>query len=469
MLFSSLSFLLFFLPLLFSLYYVIPSIRYKNVILFVFSLIFYAWGEPKYILLMIFSIVFNYTFVLIIEMFKNRGNIIIARIIFVSLLMVNVNLLVIFKYSDFLIRNINRFFGLGINLLNLTLPIGISFYTFQIMSYVIDAYCEKVKVQKNLITLGTYIVLFPQLIAGPIVRYKTIENELEIRNIYLDNIYNGLSRFIIGLGKKIIIANQVALIADKIFEQKIGSIGIEIAWLGIIAYSLQIYFDFSGYSDMAIGLGRILGFNFLENFDYPYIAKSVTEFWRRWHISLSTWFRDYVYIPMGGNRVKKLRWIANIFVVWFLTGLWHGASWNFVLWGLYYGFILVFEKLILSNLITYVPNFIRHIYTLFVIIMGWVIFRLRSIKRIITYSLALIGYYGHSEVTLFYNLSITSLLIYVVFGVVGSTPLLNNLIKKINKNGLVSAGYDIVLITVFLVCILFLINNSFNPFIYFRF
>jgi alginate O-acetyltransferase complex protein AlgI len=418
---------------------------------------------------MIFSIINDYIYALIICDLKKKGNIIGAKTALISSIAINLGLLIFFKYSDFIILNINYLCSMNLSKLNLLLPIGISFYTFQTMSYTIDVYKGKVEVQNNLVTLGTYVVLFPQLIAGPIVRYETVEKELKDRTVSLDDIYTGLSRFIIGLGKKIIIANQVALIADKIFKINIKDIGLEIAWIGIIAYTLQIYFDFSGYSDMAIGLGRIFGFTFLENFNYPYISQSITEFWRRWHISLGSWFRDYVYIPLGGNRVKVLRWILNIFIVWFLTGLWHGASWNFIIWGLYYGVILIIEKEIIIRLKISLPTAVKHIYTLFMIMIGWVIFRTETLIEAKNYIIALFGGYGHSNFILFHSLSIVGSMVFIILGIIGSTPLIKNLFNKLNRYFIPSLIYDICLIIIFLGSLLFLINRSFNPFIYFRF
>ncbi len=469
MIFSSLSFLFVFLPLLVIVYYISPSIRYRNLVLFVFSLIFYAWGEPVYITLMIISIINDYIHALIISSFKNKKNMIGAKTALISSIFINLSLLIIFKYSSFIITNVNKIFLINLNTINFSLPIGISFYTFQTISYTVDVYKNRVKAQKNIIILGTYVALFPQLIAGPIVRYKTIENELQNRSVSWEDIYIGISRFIIGLGKKVLIANQVGLIADKIFSLGINDLGFTIAWTGIIAYTLQIYFDFSGYSDMAIGLGKVFGFKYLENFRYPYISQSVTEFWRRWHISLGSWFRDYVYIPLGGNKVTTLRYSINIFVVWFLTGLWHGSSWNFIIWGLYYGVILIIEKKLFLNLKFSLSKIIKHIYLLIVVMFGWVVFRTDSIAEAKTYIFALLGGFGNSKLNLFYDLSIVSLFPFIVLGIVGSTPLIKKLFDKINQYIIGSILYDVFLLIVFLGCLLFLINDSFNPFIYFRF
>ena len=467
MVFSSFTFLLLFLPITIILYYLIPKKRrnIRNFVLLVMSLIFYAWGEPIYILLMLVSIIVNYILGRVIG--KNHN-----RLLFVLGIIFNVGLLFFYKYSDFLIINLNRLFNLNIKLLDLSLPIGISFYTFQIMSYIIDVYNEKVDVQKNILTLATYITLFPQLIAGPIVRYITVEKELLDRNESFDNFANGARRFIVGFGKKIIVANNVALIADAVFDSNPNTIGSVLVWIGAIAYTLQIYFDFSGYSDMAIGLGRMFGFNFLENFNYPYISKNITDFWRRWHMSLSTWFRDYVYIPLGGNRVSKIRWLRNIFVVWFLTGLWHGASWNFVLWGLYYGFLLVIEKLLLNNIIKKMPNIIAHIYSIVFIIIGWIIFRVEDISKLKTFIISLFSFTSSDFIAFISkNTAVISALPYMIIGVVASTPIVNNLYKKI-KNSSNKIAYllcDIVILIIFGISIMFLESSSYNPFIYFRF
>ena len=342
MVFSSLTFLLLFLPITLFFYFIIPKTKtnLRNIVLLIVSLIFYAWGEPIYILLMMFSIIINYFLGLILDKSNKRKLWLIISIFF------NIGLLFFFKYTDFFLSNLNNLFNIEIPLLNLTLPIGISFYTFQILSYVIDVYRKEVQVQKNILKLATYITLFPQLIAGPIVRYITICDELNKRDESIKNFASGLRRFILGLGKKVIIANNVAILADAVFNNSPNGVGSLIIWLGAIAYTIQIYFDFSGYSDMAIGLGKMFGFNFLENFNYPYIAKSITDFWRRWHISLSSFFRDYLYIPLGGNRCSKIKWFRNIFIVWFLTGLWHGASWNYIVWGVILWYNFSFRKII---------------------------------------------------------------------------------------------------------------------------
>ena len=465
MLFSSLTFLFAFLPTLIILYYVIPNRTFRNVILLLFSLGFYAWGEPIYILLMIFSILFNYFMALIID--KNSNG--TKKLIFVLTLLVNIGLLAYFKYMDFFITNINNIFSINLPLMNIALPIGISFYTFQIMSYIIDVYRGDVKVQKNVIIVGTYVSLFCQLIAGPVVRYQTVEDELQNRKENFDDFSNGLRRFIIGLGKKVIIANNVGLIASAAFNAGKTDLGLSFAWVGALAYTLQIYYDFSGYSDMAIGLGRMFGFHFLENFNYPYTALSITDFWRRWHISMSSWFRDYVYIPLGGNRVPKWRWFLNIFIVWFLTGMWHGAEWNFIVWGLYYGLILVIEKLFMGKLLNKLPKFIRFIYSIVLIMIGWVIFNCTSFNQIGTYIGAMFGANGMNSIKVFYNLSIAHLWPYMLLGIIGSTPIIKKLYDKLNSKVVTGIVYDVFLLGVLFLCVMYLVNSSFNPFIYFRF
>ena len=335
MLFTSISFLYYFLPLVLIIYFIVPK-KFKNLVLLIFSLLFYFYGEPKYILLMLFEILVSFIGAILIDKYKDKSILILT-------LFIHIILLIIFKYTDFFITNINNIFNTNFKLLNIALPIGISFYTFQIISYLIDVYKGKVKVQKNIIKLATYVSLFPQLIAGPIVRYEVIANELDNRKHSFEDFAIGVRRFTIGLAKKVLIANILGELCTKfnLVEER----SIILYWLFAISYMLQIYFDFSAYSDMAIGLGRIFGIHFPENFNYPYISKSITEFWRRWHISLSTWFRDYIYIPLGGNRVSKIKFLRNILIVWLLTGLWHGASWNFIIWGLSFGILLIIEKL----------------------------------------------------------------------------------------------------------------------------
>ena len=477
MLFSSLTFLFIFLPLVLLIYFISKD-KYKNIILLIFSLIFYAYGEPRYIALMLFSIVLNYFAAILIDKYLDNKN--KVKLFLVLDISINLLLLIIFKYTNLIISTINGIFKISIDkltifnidILKLTLPIGISFYTFQLISYVIDVYRKDVKVQKNIFSLGTYIAFFPQLIAGPIVRYETIEKELKHRTHSFEKFVCGFKRFIIGLGKKVIIANNVAFIADQIIDsQYFTSYGTGVIWIAMIAYSLQIYFDFSGYSDMAIGLGKIFGFTFLENFNYPYIAKSITDFWRRWHISLSSWFRDYVYIPLGGNRVKKGRWIINLFIVWTLTGLWHGASWNFMFWGLYYGIILVIEKLFLNKLLEKSPSFIKWLYSIILIIIGWTIFRIEDIS-LLRETLHKMFVFQKTDWLQFIRLNyhLISYFVYFILGLLLIFPLVGNIMTKIEKKS--KLGHNInnlFVLIVFILSILFLIKATYNPFIYFRF
>ena len=424
MLFSSLTFLFGFLPILLILYFIIKNRKYKNVVLLIFSLLFYAWGEPKYILLMLLTILIVYIFGILIDKFDREKKLTLKKLSLILCIILVLGSLIFSKYSNFLIENINSIFNTKINLINVIMPIGISFYTFQILSYIIDLYNKKIKLQKNYFSLALYVSLFPQLIAGPIVRYETVEEEIDNRKETKEDVIAGTKRFIIGLSKKVIIANQMALLADLIFNKHNGSYGTSIIWLGTLAYTLQIYFDFSGYSDMAIGLGRIFGFHFLENFDYPYISKSVTEFWRRWHISLSTWFRDYVYIPLGGNRVNKFKWIRNIILVWLLTGLWHGAAWNFIIWGIYYGLLLLFEKLFLNKLLNKLPSIINWLYTFIIVMIGWMIFRSNSLNELLLFIKTMFVYKQTDWLTILAdNLSTFNSLIFIVPAFILSFPI----------------------------------------------
>jgi len=466
MVFSSLVFIFVFLPLFFLIYFISKD-KLKNSILLIASLFFYSWGEPKYVFLMIFSILINYILARLIEKDKKR-----SKLFLIIAIIINFGLLFGFKYINFAVENLNLILMLDINTVDILLPIGISFYTFQAVSYVIDVYRGKVAAQKNIITMGAYIALFPQLIAGPIVRYSTIEKQLADRKVTLEKFADGARRFIIGLGKKVIIANNVAIIADTIFNSSsLGEYGALILIIGVLAYTFQIYFDFSGYSDMAIGLGKMLGFDFLENFNYPYISKSITDFWRRWHISLSSWFRDYVYIPLGGNRVSKWKWIRNILIVWACTGLWHGASWNFVLWGLYFAVILLLEKLFLNKYLEKLPSLIRWLYAFVLICVGWVIFRIENVNEIFAV-LGNIFTLKSSDFISFLanNYDLLNYIPYMLIAAIGSAPFINNLYKKMsNEKGILSYVYDLWIVIIFLVSIAFLLQSTYNPFIYFRF
>ena len=420
MVFSSLLFLFYFLPAVLAVYFIVPR-RAKNVVLLLFSLFFYAWGEPVYIFLMLFSICMDYLLGLWMERAKQAPG--RAKKVLALAVVLNVALLGFFKYADFFVENLNALTGLAIPALQIPLPIGISFYTFQAMSYLIDLYRGDVPVQRNIISFGTYVSLFPQLIAGPIVRMRTVVGELADRRENFDDFSSGVKRFVTGLGKKVLIANTVGAVWSQISAMDIRELPVLTAWIGLFAFTFQIYFDFSGYSDMAIGLGRMFGFHFLENFDYPYISKSITEFWRRWHISLSSWFKEYVYIPLGGNRKGIPKQIRNILIVWLLTGFWHGASWNFVAWGLYFGVLLIVEKLFLLRFLKKLPAFFQHVYTMLLVMLGWAIFSFDSLGNGIAYIRALFGGYGQpiwdgGGVYLLYT-NIALLLI----AAVGSTPL----------------------------------------------
>ncbi len=465
MVFSSFTFLFIFLPLVLLTYFLAKKRQLRNIVLLVFSLIFYAWGEPVYVILMLLSIIVNYFIALKIERRKRgKKKWMIIDVIF------NLGVIGFFKYGNFMIQNINTVFHSNIVEMNLALPIGISFYTFQVLSYVIDVYRKTVPAQKSMVNLGMYVTLFPQLIAGPIVRYETVAKEIENRKENFSEVVEGLKRFFIGLGKKVLIANQMALIADTIYGGDLANTGTVSLWLAAISYTLQIYFDFSGYSDMAIGLGRMFGFHFLENFNYPYIAKSITDFWRRWHISLSTWFRDYVYIPLGGNRVSTLKWLRNILVVWLLTGLWHGASWNFILWGVYYGVILIIEKVFLGRIIEKLPKVLQHIYALFFIIIGWVIFRVEDFSQMGIVLQKMFTWQASGIIdNIVLNFDIFSSLPYVLIGIIGSMPLWTKVREKRKQTNSYLIVSNLWSFGIFILSICFLLVATYNPFIYFRF
>ena len=465
MLFTSISFLYYFLPALIIIYFITPK-KYKNIILLIASLLFYFYGEPKYVFLMILEIIIAYIGAILIDKYKNQ-----SKNILIITLFIHVFLLIIFKYTDFIIQTINDISNANIKLLNIALPIGISFYTFQIISYIIDVYNGKVKVQRNIIKLATYVSLFPQLVAGPIVRYQTIEKELDNRVHSFNNFAYGIRRFTIGLAKKVLIANALGELCSKTFlaDEKT----VVFFWIFGISYMLQLYFDFSAYSDMAIGLGRIFGFHFPENFNYPYISKSITEFWRRWHISLSTWFKDYVYIPLGGNREGKYKQIRNILIVWLLTGIWHGANWTFLIWGLLFGIILIIEKIWLNKFMEKLPSFIRRIYVLFIVMILFIIFNSDNMSVALTNIKGLFGMNGEAFVNDYTLHYLKSYLPVLIIALLGSTPFIKILIDKLRKNKYVNNIINIIepiLIVVILVVVTsYLIDNSYNPFLYFRF
>ena len=427
--------------------------------LLIFSLLFYSWGEPKYIVLMVATIVANFFIAKGISRYRKYDKLLLTiGVIF------NIGMLFVFKYTNFFLVNIGKVFNIDTPTIELVLPIGVSFYVFQILSYVIDVYRGKVQVQNNICTLGTYISFFPQLIAGPIVRYASIEKQLARRTHSVKKFCSGLRRFMAGFAKKILIANNVALLADAVFNNSgLPEFGWQIILVGTLAYTLQIYYDFSGYSDMAIGLGKMFGFKFEENFNYPYSATSITDFWRRWHISLSVWFRDYVYIPLGGNRCSKLKWIRNFLVIWLLTGFWHGASWNYVLWGLFYAVILLFEKIFLGKWTKRIPGFLRWVVTFAIVNVGWILFRVESGAYILMILKNILLGQGLSiDGFLADNFTIVYYFIFVIAGMIFMFPV----VKSLRKLGLF---YDMLLLVVFIISIFALVNNSYNPFIYFRF
>ncbi|MBQ8360070.1 MAG: MBOAT family protein [Oscillospiraceae bacterium] len=459
MVFSSIPFLYYFLPAVIVCYFLAPK-GLKNTVLLLFSLVFYAWGEPKYVLLMAGTILAFYLCGLAI------GKTVKYKKFFLILsIAVGVGLLGVFKYADFFISGFSAATGLSVPLLRLALPVGISFYTFQSLSYTIDVYRGSVPVQKNIITFGAYVTLFPQLIAGPIVRYVDVSRELNSRTHSWDGICTGARRFLVGLGKKILIADQFALLTQLFRQSEAPS--VLFYWLYAIAFMLNIYFDFSGYSDMAIGLGRIFGFHFMENFDYPYISRSITEFWRRWHISLGSWFRDYVYIPLGGNRVNKVRWALNILAVWMLTGLWHGAAWNFVLWGLLFGVLLLIEKGI--PFLQKLPAMVRHLYVLLLVCISFVLFNAESISQAGRDLAGMFGFAGVPLVTgetLYY---LRSFAVLFAVGILGATPLVKRAADRILPTRFGAVLEPLGLIALLLLCTGYLVDGSFSPFLYFRF
>lgn len=525
MVFSSVVFLFLFLPLVLVCYFIVPN-KVRNIILLLFSLLFYAWGEPVYILIMIASTVCAYFFGRRIGYYLDRQQKKSAKRVLIFSIVVHLGILIFFKYTDFFIVNLNRMLDLNMKTLDLALPIGISFYTFQILSYLIDVYWGKVKVQKNFVHLATYVSLFPQLIAGPIVRYQTVEEELSSRTETLSDFAIGVRRFILGLGKKVLLANTLGELFTTIHALPDSKQSVVMLWLGALAFTAQIYYDFSGYSDMAIGLGRMFGFHFLENFHYPYVARSITDFWRRWHISLSSWFKDYVYIPLGGNRKGLLCQYRNIFIVWLLTGFWHGAEWTFILWGVFFGILLMMEKSGGLRILQKLPVFVQHVYTMFFVVISWTIFSADNLQDLLH---TLKGMFFLSGLPLYNgqtNYYLCSYFVLFLFAIIGSTPLLKNfyekhilVTKKLSKNytyvmgSLNTAGdittnseekyiaavnehnkmshwdkqtYDdiyrwtksdyiktvfelLCLFGVFLLSIAYLVSASFNPFLYFRF
>lgn len=458
MVFSSILFIFRFLPIAMGIYFLTPK-KLKNLSLLILSLIFYSWGEPRYFLLMIASIFVDYFISINIE--KNNKNKKIKILLLAISIIFNVGILFFFKYINFFIENINSIFNMSLNNVKITLPLGISFYTFQTMSYTIDVFFGKVKAEKNIINFGAFVCLFPQLIAGPIVKYIDISKELKNRDINLDEIQEGIRLFILGLGSKVLIANNIGSLWNEVETMGFNNISTILAWMGIIAFSLQIYFDFNGYSLMAIGLGKILGFNFPNNFNYPYESRSITEFWRRWHITLGQWFKQYVYIPLGGNRLGRARTYFNLFIVWFLTGLWHGASYNFILWGLYFFILICIEKNGLLNLLNK-HKLISHIYTIFFILVGWVLFAVIDLNQIINFLKKMFIFNAGNEWIYYLRNYIITYTIAIIF----STSFLKKIYNKFVKSNIVDT---IILITIFLLSIAYLVDSSYNPFLYFRF
>lgn len=471
MVFSSIVFLFRFLPIFFICYYLAPQ-RMKNFILLLGSLFFYAWGEPVYIVLMLFSTISDYIHGRLIYRCRGRKT---ASWLLLSSVVINLLLLGFFKYGDFLIQTVNSVAGTNFPLLNLPLPIGISFYTFQTMSYTIDVYRGEAKVQNNLLDFGVFVTMFPQLIAGPIVKYRNVEKQLHEREMDVYGVSYGLKRFVTGLAKKVLIANNLGELWTEISAMNYGEISVFTAWLGILAFAFQIYFDFSGYSDMAIGLGACLGFHFPENFNFPYISASVTEFWRRWHISLSSWFKEYVYIPLGGNRKGLARQLVNILIVWLLTGIWHGADWTFLLWGLWFAVFLILEKLFLGRVFSTLPKLFGRVYACLVVLLGWVLFALDTIPQIQGYFGAMFGM-GSGVLLDRQGLYLGGqYLLLLVLAAVASTPLIHNMIRKLSsaKTGYAMAlyrlGEKVVPPVLLLLSVAYIVDATYNPFLYFRF
>ncbi len=466
MVFSSTIFLCVYLPLVLLGYYICPK-KGRNLFLLIVSLVFYAWGEPKYVFLMIFSILVNYIFGRLMD--KNRGRQKRMKLLLVLSVVIDLGLLSVFKYTDFIITNVNAIFGSSFDLLNIALPIGISFYTFQAMSYTIDVYRNDVRVQKNLIDFGMYITMFPQLIAGPIVRYADVQDQLAERSVTTADFSEGVMRFVVGLGKKVLLANQMGAVWSEIYALG-GDVSALMAWTGAIAYTFQIYFDFSGYSDMAIGLGRMFGFKFPENFRYPYQSVSITDFWRRWHITLSTWFKEYLYIPLGGNRCGLARQALNLLIVWSLTGFWHGAGWNFVMWGLYYFVILFIEKLFLLKALDKLPKLFRHVYALLLIVIGWGIFASDDVSVLLPYLGSMFGANGAVGGMDVYTLFTKAVLLIICC--VASTELPKRLFLSATGAMNEKAAFTIksvMTIALLALSMILLIGDSYNPFLYFRF
>ncbi len=466
MLFSSMTFVYLFLPIV-SLIYICAKKELHNAILLFASIIFYAWGEPRYLAIMLLTIIVNYAGAIAIEKFESH-----KKIPLIITILINLSFLAYFKYFNFIIDNINTIFSANIKLMEIILPLGISFYTFQAMSYLIDVYRGDCKAQKDFYKLTLYICLFPQLIAGPIVKYHDIAEQIDSREVNFDKVQYGVKRFIIGLSKKMLIANTLGAVADKIFIQQPDTFSPLVAWIGALAYSFQLFFDFSGYSDMAIGLGAIFGFKFLENFNYPYISRSITEFWRRWHISLSTWFKEYVYIPLGGNKSGMKRTCINLGIVFFLTGVWHGANWTFILWGIWNGFFIVLEKLTgwHKDKEGWIVNLTKHIYTILVFVIGWVLFRAENLTYALTYIKNMFGLVKVHDISyaIPYYIDTYEVIMFTA-ALMCSIPIFRNILNVSKENKIMYAGVNIWLLLLFLLSSATIAASTYNPFIYFRF
>ncbi len=467
MVFSSLLFLFRFLPVMLIAYFAAPK-RFRNGVLFIGSLIFYGWGEPVYISLLLFSTLVDYIHGWLAWKYKKQGKLTIAKLAVASSAVINLGLLGVFKYTDFLIGSVNQIFGTAFPLVGLALPIGISFYTFQTMSYTIDVYRGEAEPQKNIIDFGAYVAMFPQLIAGPIVRYQTVADELRDRTEDFSQFAYGIRYFCIGLGKKVLIANNIGALWTEISAIPVDGRSVVMTWMGILAFGMQIYFDFSGYSDMAVGLGAMLGFHFPENFHYPYMAKNITDFWRRWHISLGTWFKEYVYIPLGGNRKGQAKQVRNIMIVWLLTGFWHGASWNYVIWGVYFGILLLLEKMVLHKYLKKLPSALQSVYSLILVFLGWVLFAHEDMTAGVLWLREMLGLGGLS----FGNgrtwyLLLTNLPL-IGIAAAASTPYPAKWVKGIREK-LGAAGDILFALVILLLSVAYLVDASYNPFLYFRF
>ena len=464
MVFSTPLFLFYFLVAVLLVYYLVP-LRLRNGVLMLASLFFYYWGEQDYTLIMLLSTAIDYTHGLLVQRFKERGQDRYARMTVVSSVFFNLSILFFFKYWDFLAGSLQSIGLEWMPVLGITLPIGISFYTFQTMSYTIDVYRGDAKAQRSIVSFGTFVTLFSQLISGPIIKYKDLDDQLGRRTHSLEQFAFGISRFVAGLSKKLLIANNLGQLWDACKVMGKGELSIITAWLGILAFAFQIYFDFSGYSDMAIGLGRMFGFEFMENFNYPYISKSITEFWRRWHISLSTWFREYLYIPLGGNRCSRGRWILNLLIVWCATGIWHGASWNYLLWGLYFYVLLVSEKLLLGKYLQKLPGWLRHVYVMVLVLISWAIFALEDLSIMGHYLAAMLGFGGLPLVNALTGYYLRNYLPILAAAAVASTPMVITRWRRIDSPGLKLT----VLLLGLLACTAYVVAGTYNPFLYFRF